>query len=592
MHKRKHFRRGILGDTISYTYLTILALLAAFPLFWILVSSVKSKGELTANPTAIFPQVFSLEYYKIVFEQLKFGTNIMNSVVVAGSTTIIAILISALGAYGVVRFFPRFGKIMTRVLITTYMFPPILLAIPYSIIMGKAGLVNSRVGLIIVYLSISVPYAIWLLVGFFQTVPLEIEEAAYMDGANKLQVFSRVVLPICNFLHADPEAHCWRFGTGLYQIKGDIVMKTIGYAIVGTGYFGAELGRIMKEQEGAKIVAVYDPENAETVAKELGCDVETDLDKLCSRDDVDAVLVASPNYLHKEPVLTAARHKKHVFCEKPIALCYADCDEMVRACKENGVIFMAGHVMNFFRAVRHTKRLIAEGKIGRVLYCHSARNGWEEPQPSISWKKIRAKSGGHLYHHIHELDCIQFLMGPATEVTMTGGNVAHKGEQFGDEDDMLFLLLEFGNGTYAVVEYGSAFHYPEHYVLIQGTNGYIKIDMCNVGMTVKTADGEEEHYLVHETKEEDDQRTQIYHSTEMDGAIQYGHPGKKPPLWLHGIMKNEMKFFNGIMHGDPVTDEFRPLLTGEAARAAIASADAATKSLREDRKVKVSEITG
>ena len=144
-------------------------------------------------------------------------------------------------------------------------------------------------------------------------------------------------------------------------------MKTIGYAIVGTGYFGAELGRIMKEQEGAKIVAVYDPENAETVAKELGCDVETDLDKLCARDDVDAVLVASPNYLHKEPVLTAARHKKHVFCEKPIALCYADCDEMVRACKENGVIFMAGHVMNFFRAVRHTKRLIAEGKIGRVL---------------------------------------------------------------------------------------------------------------------------------------------------------------------------------------------------------------------------------
>lgn len=78
----------------------------------------------------------------------------------------------------------------------------------------------------------------------------------------------------------------------------------------------------------------------------------------------------------------------------------------------------------------------------------------------------------------------------------------------------------------------------------------------------------------------------------MDGAIQYGHPGKKPPLWLHGIMKNEMKFFNGIMHGDPVTDEFRPLLTGEAARAAIAAADAATRSLREDRKVKVSEITG
>ena len=366
-------------------------------------------------------------------------------------------------------------------------------------------------------------------------------------------------------------------------------MKTVGYAIVGTGYFGAELGRILNQQEGARVVAVLDPENGEAVSKELGCDCETELEALCSRPDVDAVLVATPNYRHKEPVLCAARHGKNIFCEKPIALSYADCDEMVRTAEENGVVFMAGHVMNFFRAVRRAKQFIAEGKIGKVLYCHSARNGWEEEQPSISWKKIRAKSGGHLYHHIHELDCIQFLMGPATEVTMVGGNVAHKGERFGDEDDMLFLQLEFGNNTYAVVEYGSAFHWPEHYLLIQGTEGAIRIDMFNVGMTVKTAAGEE-HYLVHESKEEDDERTQIYHSTEMDGAIQYGHPGKKPPMWLHGIMKNEMKFFNSVMHGEPVTDEFKPLLNGRAARAAIATADAATLSLRENRKVKVEEV--
>lgn len=368
-------------------------------------------------------------------------------------------------------------------------------------------------------------------------------------------------------------------------------MKTIGYAIVGTGYFGAELGRIMKEEEGTRIVAVLDPENGETIAKELGCDCETDLDMLCAREDVDAVLVAAPNYLHKEPVLAAARHRKHAFCEKPIALHYGDCDEMVCACQKAGVVFMAGHVMNFFRGVRHAKQLINDGKIGRVLYVHSARNGWEEPQLSVSWKKLRAQSGGHLYHHIHEVDCIQFLMGHATRVTMTGGNVAHCGENFGDEDDMLFLLMEFGNNTYAVVEYGSAFHYPEHYVLIQGTEGYIRLDMCNVGMTVKTMNGLEERYLLHETKEEDDERTYIYHSTEMDGAIQYGRPGKKPPLWLHGIMKNEMKFFNDIMHGTPIPEEFRPLLTGEAARAVIATADAATLSLKENRKVDVSEIT-
>ena len=329
-------------------------------------------------------------------------------------------------------------------------------------------------------------------------------------------------------------------------------MKTIGYAVVGTGYFGAELARIMKEQEGARVVAVYDPENAGTVAAELGCDVETDLDRLYSREDVDAVIVASPNYLHKEPVIKAAEHGVHVFCEKPIALSYQDCVEMVEACVAHNVTFMAGHVMNFFRA----------------------------------------KSGGHLYHHIHELDCIQFLMGGCPdEVTMAGGNVAHCGEQFGDEDDMLFITMEYGDNRYAVLEYGSAFHWPEHYVLIQGTEGAIRLDMFNCGGTLKKGD-KEEHFLMHKTQEEDDDRTRIYHGTEMDGAIMYGKPGKKPPMWLHSIMYDEMEYFNHIMHGAQPDEEFKALLTGEAARNAIATADACTRSRFENRKVKLSEITG
>ena len=367
-------------------------------------------------------------------------------------------------------------------------------------------------------------------------------------------------------------------------------MKDVGYAIVGTGYFGAELARIMQQQENARIVAILDPENADTIAAELGCEVETDLDTLCARPDVDAVIVATPNYLHKGPVLAAARHGKNVFCEKPIALSFRDCDEMVKACQQAGVIFMAGHVMNFFNGVHNAKQMIAEGKIGKVLYCHAARNGWEEPQPSISWKKMRAKSGGHLYHHIHELDCIQFIMGPATEVTMIGGNVAHSGPRFGDEDDMLLIMMEFDNGTYALMEYGSAYHWPEHYLLIEGTKGAIRIDMQNVKVTLKHADGSEEYSLVHESKEEDDDRTRIYHGLEMDGAIMYGHPGKKPPMWLHGIMVKEMRFFNGVLHGEQPSEEYKALLDGSAARAAIATADAATLSLREGRKVRVDEI--
>lgn len=364
----------------------------------------------------------------------------------------------------------------------------------------------------------------------------------------------------------------------------------VRYGVVGTGYFGAELARIMKEQDDASITLVYDPENGAKIGAELGCKVAGSLEELVSSDEVDCVIVATPNYLHKEPVILAAKHGKNVFCEKPIALSYKDCDEMVKACEENHVTFMAGHIMNFFNGVHHAKELINDGVIGKVLYCHAARNGWEDLQPSVSWKKIREKSGGHLYHHIHELDCVQFLMGGVPEeVCMEADNVAHQGEGFGDEDDMLFITMRFSDRRFAVLEWGSAYHWPEHYLLIQGTKGAIKLDMFDAGCTLKV-DGREEHFLLHETEEEDANRTAIYHSTEMDGAIQYGNPDKKPPLWLHGIMVKEMKYLNDIMHGMKPTKEFEKLLNGVAAREAIATADACTMSRFEDRKVKLSEI--
>lgn len=364
----------------------------------------------------------------------------------------------------------------------------------------------------------------------------------------------------------------------------------VNYGIVGTGYFGAELARALEKQENAKVTLVYDPENAGPVAKELNAQKVDSLDELVASDLVDCVVVASPNYLHKEPVVKAAQHGKHVFCEKPIALSYQDCKEMVDACAENNVIFMAGHIMNFFNGVHHAKELINAGTIGDVLFCHSARNGWEEMQESVSWKKIREKSGGHLYHHIHELDCVQFIMGGLPDtVTMTAANVAHKGEHFGDEDDMIFVNMEFSNNRFALLEWGSAFRKGEHYVLIEGTKGYIKIDMYDCGGTLKV-EGKESHFLVHESQEEDDDRTRIYHSTEMDGAIAYGKPGKRTPLWLSSVIDKEMVYLHHIMQGGEVSDEFKKLLTGQAALEAIASADACTLSVKEDRKVKLSEI--
>lgn len=189
-------KKLMLGDIAAHLFLIITTIIAVFPLVWIMISSVKGKGELTSEPTRFLPKIFTLDYFEHVINDLHFIVNIKNSLFIALITTLIAIVISAMAAYGIVRFFPKLGEVMSKLLVTTYIFPPILLAIPYSIAMAKVGLTNTMTGLIVVYLSFSVPYAVWLLVGFFRTVPIEIEEAARIDGANKFTVFFKIVLPL------------------------------------------------------------------------------------------------------------------------------------------------------------------------------------------------------------------------------------------------------------------------------------------------------------------------------------------------------------------------------------------------------------
>lgn len=368
-------------------------------------------------------------------------------------------------------------------------------------------------------------------------------------------------------------------------------MSPIRYGVVGAGYFGQALGRTLARLPGAEIVAVYDPHHAAKLTDEVGGRAAASVEELCASPDVDAVVVASPNWAHVEPVLAAAANGKHIFCEKPLALRYADCARMVEAARAAGVIFMAGHVTNFMDGVRKAKALIAEGVLGDILFCRAVRNGWEEVQQEVTWKKKRELSGGHLYHHIHELDLVQFIMGPAQRVTMVGGNVAHEGPAFGDEDDMLLITLEFGDKRFATLEYGSAFRWPEHHVLIEGTKGAIRIDMQEVGVELRTPGGTK-RFLLHRTAEEDADRSAIYHNSKTDGAIMYGNPAIEPPAWLRGIIDHELTYFHGLLQGKPQLAEFAALTDGTAAMAAIATADALTLSLAEDRKVSVREITG
>lgn len=187
---------AVAATTARHLFLIIVSITFVFPLVWILVSSFTPSGELTADPLSVFPSQATIEHYRTVIVDLGFLTNLRNSVLISLASTAITIVLATLAAHGVVRFFPRVGRRLTRILIATYMFPPILLAVPYATIMIQLNLINTYASLILAYLSFTLPYAIWMLVGFYRTVPLEIEESAAVDGATKLRIFLKISTPI------------------------------------------------------------------------------------------------------------------------------------------------------------------------------------------------------------------------------------------------------------------------------------------------------------------------------------------------------------------------------------------------------------
>ncbi|MGV8911913.1 MAG: Gfo/Idh/MocA family protein [Rhodoglobus sp.] len=355
----------------------------------------------------------------------------------------------------------------------------------------------------------------------------------------------------------------------------------VRYGIVGAGYFGREFARIIERMPGATLAAVYSPGDGHELADEFGCANVDSVDELVK--NIDAIIVASPNHAHREPVLAAAARGVHVFCEKPVALDFSDCDAMVSACEQAGVLFLAGHVMHFMPGIREVARLIDAGAIGELVVARAVRTGWEDGSSAPGWKKTRALSGGHLYHHIHELDVIQHLMGAADSATMIGGAVPQAGDRIGDEDAILLATLTFPGHKFASLEWGSVFRRPEHSVTIQGTLGYIEIDFHNVGVTLHVGERTEK-FLLHRSAEEDAERVLDYASAKSGGGVTYGDSQRRPPLWLRGGMEKELDYFNGLIDGSIEVDpQLVALTNGTAARASIATADALTRSMGERR---------
>ena len=192
---RMDYRRAFIL-LVTYVVLLLAVTFILFPVFWMVSSSLKPQPELFARHLTLLPVDWTLENYINVWKGTAFPTYFWNSFKVAAISTFCAVIVSMYAAYAIARIQFRGRYAFGMMLLITQMFPHILIVIPLFLIIRKFGLFNTHAALIIAYTAFSLPFSIWLLRGFFEAIPEELEDAAAIDGASMLGTFHRIILPL------------------------------------------------------------------------------------------------------------------------------------------------------------------------------------------------------------------------------------------------------------------------------------------------------------------------------------------------------------------------------------------------------------
>jgi multiple sugar transport system permease protein len=175
---------------------TVLVVWAVFPFYWMLVTSIKANSEMYGPVAALIPSTFTLQHWRELFFKTPFLTFFRNSLIISTATTLLSMMIGSLGAYAITRLQFRGRTIAARSLVYSYLVPPSLLFIPLFQLLGTFNLLNTLQGLVLANLTFTVPFCTWLLVGYFKTVAVELEEAALVDGCNRITTLLRITLPL------------------------------------------------------------------------------------------------------------------------------------------------------------------------------------------------------------------------------------------------------------------------------------------------------------------------------------------------------------------------------------------------------------
>ena len=182
---------------LAYVVLLIGCACVLLPLSWMVITSLKSMADITLSKgLELFPSGPTLENFVNIWKEYPIATYIKNSLVTVGGSTIFGVVCAALCGYGLSRYDFKGKAFLLSFLLVTQMFPAVMKIIPYYKILVSLHLNNTRVGLLIVYASFSIPFCTWMMYGYFKSIPTGLDEAARVDGSSAFHTFYRIILPI------------------------------------------------------------------------------------------------------------------------------------------------------------------------------------------------------------------------------------------------------------------------------------------------------------------------------------------------------------------------------------------------------------
>ncbi|WP_281816903.1 carbohydrate ABC transporter permease [Vallitalea longa] len=239
-----------------YIILALFSLMVLIPVLWMVSTAFKPEVETFTIPPRWIPENPTLDSFRNIRTAYPFFTQLKNSFIVVVGSTIITVIFACFSGYGVTRFKFKGRKQFMSFLLVTQMFPSIMVLVPFYTILNKLNLINTYWGLIVVYVSMSIAFATWMITSFFKSIPISLDEAAIIDGCTRFQVFWKIVLPLTIPGLVSICIYCFINGWNEYMFASTFVtteeMKTI---TVGIAELSGQYKILWNDMMAASLVA-------------------------------------------------------------------------------------------------------------------------------------------------------------------------------------------------------------------------------------------------------------------------------------------------------------------------------------------------